>query len=473
MYLCRGVKRNIKPPFKVNIFHRLFPLFVGNQKKLFCIFHGVLCSVSSRYGTRHAFVITKRNTHQGGQHTYQFIQQTLYMKAFSKLRSLFKRTEQSTSAPRRGSTYTPLVYGSSDPLYISAVYRCVRLLSESVANLPLRYLRLKDGVFVDDRTSRLHYLLQVQPSECYSSFDFWVQAVQQILLQGNAYIVPIYNPLSLEIDRLVLCSPGSVSHDTLNDTYLVNDMQNSVSGTYQENEIVHLKNLSIDGKSGISTLTFARLSTQIAATADSETLNRFANGGNVRGIISNDTALRGFGEYQDNQLEGTAKDIDQKFQTGNRIVSLPGQVKFTPLSLSSTDMQFLESRKFTVREICRFFGVHPSFVFDDTSNNYKSAEMANVAFLSNTLNPLLRKIECELHRKLIAPALCCKRRFEFDRRSLYACDLQSRVQYQTQTIAAGIYTVNEWRAAENMPQVEGGDRPLVSANLKDLNQLNP
>lgn len=50
-------------------------------------------------------------------------------------------------------------------------------------------------------------------------------------------------------------------------------------------------------------------------------------------------------------------------------------------------MQFLESRKFTVRELCRFFGVHPSFVFDDTSNNYKSAEMANVAFLSNTLNP--------------------------------------------------------------------------------------
>lgn len=134
-------------------------------------------------------------------------------------------------------------------------------------------------------------------------------------------------------------------------------------------------------------------------------------------------------------------------------------------------MQFLESRKFTVRELCRFFGVHPSFVFDDTSNNYKSAEMANVAFLSNTLNPLLRKIESELHRKLIEPSLCCERRFEFDRRSLYACDLASRVQYQTQTIAAGIYTVNDWRRAENMPPVEGGDLPLVSANLKGLSEM--
>ena len=163
-----------------------------------------------------------------------------------------------------------------------------------------------------------------------------------------------------------------------------------------------------------------------------------------------------------------------KFRTGQRIVSVPGQVQFSPLSLSSTDMQFLETRKFTVREICRFFGVHPSFVYDDTSNNYKSAEMANVAFLSNTLNPILRKIENELHRKLVAPTLCCKRRFEFDRRDLYACDLDSRVKYQASTIAAGIYTVNEWRRAENKEPIKGGDLVLVSANLKSIDEVaNP
>lgn len=135
-------------------------------------------------------------------------------------------------------------------------------------------------------------------------------------------------------------------------------------------------------------------------------------------------------------------------------------------------MQFLESRKFTVRDICRFFGVHPSFVFDDTSNNYKSAEMANVAFLSNTLNPLLRNIENEFLRKLIAPSLCCKRKFEFDRRALYSSDLDSKVKYQTATIAAGIYTVNDWRQIENRPPIKGGDKILVSANLRDINDNN-
>ena len=82
--------------------------------------------------------------------------------------------------------------------------------------------------------------------------------------------------------------------------------------------------------------------------------------------------------------------------------------------------------------------------------------------------PLLRNIENEMLRKLIAPTLCCKRKFEFDRRGLYASDLDSKVKYQAATIAAGIYTVNDWRKVENRPPIEGGDKVLVSANLRDI-----
>lgn len=376
------------------------------------------------------------------------------------------------ATPRQGGT--PMLWGCSQPMAISTVFRCVRLLSESVANLPLRYLTLRpDGTYQPDTSSALHRLLCYEPCPQYSTFDFWAQAVQQMLLDGNAYIIPSYDHLTLQPTRLTLCQRGTVSHDTINRQYYVADMINGISGQYPEAEVIHLKNLSLDGLDGLSTLTFARLTADIATTGDRETLNRFANGGNVRGMVTNNNSVRGYGEYQDNELAGVATDLDTLFQSGQRIVSLPGDAQFKQISLSSTDMQFLESRKFTVREICRFFGVHPSFVFDDTSNNYKSAEMANVAFLSNTLNPLLRKIECELQRKLIAPQLCHQRRFEFDRRSLYAADLDSRVRYQNQTIAAGIYTVNDWRRVENMPPVSGGDTPLVSANLRNLNQPTP
>ena len=372
------------------------------------------------------------------------------------------------AAPRQGGV---LYLGGGTPLAVAAVYRCVKLLSETVANLPLRYMeRRTGGVFAEAADSDLHYLLTVQPTPEYSAVDFWAQAVQQMLLEGNAYIVPVVNPVTLAFERLALCQRGTVSHDTRSGTYYVNDTVSGVSGTYGEADIIHLKNLSLDGLHGLSVLSFARQTTDIAGAGGNETLNRFQNGGNVRGIISNDTSVRGFGEYQDAELDATAQALDEYVQQNRRFVALPGQVKLSPFSLTSQDMQFLESRKFTVREICRFFGVHPSFVFDDTSNNYKSAEMANVAFLSNTLNPMLRKIENELHRKLIPRKFCCRRRFEFDRRSLYACDLAAKIDYQTKTIAAGLYTVNEWREAENLPRVEGGDTPLVSANLRNLTE---
>ncbi|WP_299230248.1 phage portal protein [uncultured Bacteroides sp.] len=386
------------------------------------------------------------------------------------IRNLFKRST-SESPARMGisrEVYSLSINGNA--LNVSTAFRCINLLSDSVANLPLQVMRFKDGIFVEDREDHLHYLLNVQPCSSMSAFDFWKQTIQYLLTKGNAYIVPMY--IGLDLDRLVLVDPTCVAHDTNNDIYTINDSVNCVSGTFKEEEIIHIKNYSYDGKNGISTLSFAKLTTDIALSGDNETLNRFVNGGNVRGIVSNDTCVRGFGEYQDSELGKTADDLDSKFRSGKRIVSLPGQVQFNSLSLSSTDMQFLETRKFTAIEVCRFFGVHPSFVFADVSNNYKSAEMANVAFLSNTLNPLLRKIEIELHRKLISPALCCKRKFQFDRKGLYACDLESKVRYINQTIASGLYTVNEWRKEENMPSVEGGDRVLVSANLKSINEFN-
>ncbi len=362
--------------------------------------------------------------------------------------------------------------GRSTDLAISTVFCCVDLLSKSVANLPMMYLCKRDGIFVEDENSYLNYLLNIQPNEWQSAYDFWCGVVQAMLLEGNAYIVPMKNYVG-DVERLVLCSPNSVTHDLTNDTYTVDDSVTGLHGVFTQEQIIHVKNISIDGRDGVSTLTYARTALNTAMQGDRETLTRFTNGGNVRGIVSNDMSVKGFGEFQDNQLQDLASNIDKKINIdGHRIVGMAGQVHFQQMSLSSVDMQFLESRKFAVREICRFFRVHPSFVFDDTSNNYKSAEMANVAFLSTTLNPILRKIENEFLRKLIAPSLAMKRKFMFNREELYSCDLESKANYQQKTIANGTMTVNEWRRKENKPSVNGGDEVFLSANLKGINELN-
>lgn len=377
-----------------------------------------------------------------------------------------------------GASYSPRtgapVYDEvlTTPMAVATVFRCVRLLSDSVANLPLLYMRRKGSIFVEDTDSRLHYLLTIQPNGMTNAFDFWSRAIQNMLLEGNAYIVPVYDYDKMEVSRLVLCERGTVAHDIITDTYTVHDPYNGISGKFDEYSMIHIiGQTGRSAKHGLSVLSYARQATAIAGSGDAETRRRFANGGNMRAFVSNDKSLRGFNEVTDRQIDRFAESLDEKLNTNARFIGLHGQVQVQPYTLSSSDMQFLESRKFTVREICRFFGVHPSFVFDDTSNNYKSAEMANVAFMSNTLNPLLRRIEVELHRKLIPSALCCSRRFQFDRRGLYACDLDSKMKFYQMLLATGTHTVNDLRSVENMNPVEGGDRVLVSANLRALDEV--
>lgn len=376
------------------------------------------------------------------------------------------KTGQPRTTPRTGAGVRYFYASENTALSIATAYRCVQLLSDSVAGLHLQYMKFKGNRYQEDLNAPIHYLLSVQPQPEMSIFDFWSMAVKLMLLDGNAYIYPRY--VLGELTDLVLCHKGSVAHDVLNGKYTIVDPYSGVYGTFGESEIIHLYLHSSDGRTGESVISHARRTIGIASAGDDETANRFTNGGNVRGIISNDKSVAGFGEYQDEQLEKTAENVDTRFSNGEHIVSLPGQVDFKQISLSSTDMQFLESRKFTVREICRFFGVHPSFVFDDTSNNYKSAEMANVAFLSMTLDPILKRIETEFSRKLIPPSLCCKRIFKFDRKGIYSLDLEAMASYQKKTIESGIYTINDWRRSENQPEVEGGDTVYISTNLAPL-----
>ena len=364
--------------------------------------------------------------------------------------------------PRYGVPYsTSGVMDDDTAMAVATVYRCVDVLASSVASLALRYMRLKGSVFVEDTNHPLHYLLTVQPQPEMSAVDFWTYAVQQILLEGNAYISPRY--VMGELTDLVLCR--NVSHDAINGVYSITDNYSGVFGTFEEKDIVHLYLHTRDGRTGVSVLEHARQTLGIAVTAAEETESRFGNGGMPRGLITNDRNPNvGFAEYDDEELVDAAADVTDQLRR-NSIAALPGSAGFIQLTMSSSDMQFLETRKHTVREICRFFGVHPSFVFDETNSNYKSAEMANVAFLSMTLDPLLKRIENEFTRKMVPRTLCCKRIFQFDRSGLYDLDLESKAKYYASMMAVGAMTINDIRHSENKPPVEGGDIIYVSTTV--------
>lgn len=373
------------------------------------------------------------------------------------------------SGLRRGDYteyFAALGMGSSTAMNIAVVSACVTLLSDSVAALPVNIRRRRGSIFVDE-DDELWHLLNVAPNWWENAYDFKRRIVCEMLLDGNAYILPVYDPVKPVVSQLILCERGSVTHDTVADTYTYQGV------TYGADRFIHIKRFPnpMDPKRGVSVITHASMALDIAAAGDSETLNRFANGGAVRGIISNDNSVRGFGGYADEQLDKVAESLDARFKRGERIVSTPGDTKFNPMSLNSTDMQFLETRKFSVIEICRFFKVNPAFVFADTASNYKAVEQANLDYLNKTLNPILVNIETELRRVLVSPRLSRKRKVEFDRSEVFACDLDTRVKWQAQRLGAGLATPNELRAEENKEPMENGDVLLVSANLKTLDQL--
>lgn len=353
---------------------------------------------------------------------------------------------------------------------IAAVFRAVHLISSGLATLRLEYKR-KDrykGYFkLDDNQAgiKLNYLLSVRPNSRMNSYVFFYNLVSQVLLQGNAYIVPVRNSFG-EVEGLYLIKPGGVAHDVLTDTYMVHDEINHISGVFRSDEILHFKNVSSDGGYiGVSTVTYAATTLGIAATSDSETLKRFATGGRFKAIMKNNTSVKGFGEYQDEQLKAHGEDLQEAINRGDDILAVKGDVDVNPLSMSSADMQFLESRKFTIREIARFFNVPPSKLMDDTNSNYKSVEVSNIDFYTEALKPFVKQILAEFSAKLLNEYNFMDYKFSFDLSDLYALDLESKARWDKNRLENGLVSINDLRRERDVEPVEKGDDVYLSVNL--------
>lgn len=366
-----------------------------------------------------------------------------------------------------GGSSAPMTITGDSALQVTAYKRALEVLAGSVARIPLHFMKKQGGIYVDFEKSPFHFLLTVQPMERMSAFDFKYHLVWRGFHDGDAYIYP--RVVDGEIVELVLISRNSCVYDEVNGKYSISDQFNGVHGVFDESEVLHICFNSPDGRRGRPLWAIGSRPLSIIATGDRETLERFDKGGAVRGILTNgESAERAFGEYSVSEMENLAGDVDRRFKSGERWVALPGDVKSQQVSSTSADMQFLESRKFAVNEIARLTGVPPMYLFDMTGSNYKMPEQADTAFLTQTLDRILSAVENEFQRKLVSPSLCCKRIFKFDRKAIYAMDLQAMALYEQRMIQNGVLTVNDVRRMENQAPVAGGDTVYLSTNLAEI-----
>lgn len=371
-----------------------------------------------------------------------------------------------------GANKPIIVNSENQAMRLATVFRCTSILSGSIASLPLQVKRENDGYFSYDEDNFLNYLLSKRANSRMSAYELIENAIVRMVNDGNAYILPKYNRSSFELEELILLSPNTVTYNVELNEYLVCDYINNIFDTFIGEEIIHLKNLSLDGGyTGVSTIQYASTTMSVAASADERSLNSFQPGNTYKGFISGDDeqGVPGFGMAQDEQLEGVTDRIKKEINSGENIFYVPGKMKFNTLSMSPADVQLLETKKFSVLDICRFYGVHPDKAFAGQSQNYKASEMSQVQYLTDTLQPILRKIESEFNAKLIPPALSNKFKIEFDLESFYKTDLKSMSEHMEKQIQYGVSTVNEWRKKQGYAPVEGGDDAMMSCNVAPIN----
>lgn len=355
-------------------------------------------------------------------------------------------------------------YKTSQSLALSSVYRCVEVITNGVASLPVKLYRTDEKGFKYEIHNNLSFILSKKPTEKMNAFTFYKLIVKDILLMGNAYAL-ILRDDNGEVVGLQYIQAGLVSPIDKGDR--IEYQVTGIKGFVRQEDILHFMNYTDNGVYGISVLTHARRTLGIADYGENASENFYKSGGCTTGFLKFDGPSSG--KQREEILSAWNQATGGVRNQPNGIPVLPANVNYTQLSVNPADAQLLESREFSIVEICRFFGVSPTKCFDLTHASYNNSEMAELAFLNDTLRPLLTKIEMEMETKLFKPEEGYD--IKFDVSELLRTDKKSQAEYFTKLFNLGVLSPNDIRKELDMDEIEGGDIHCAQINLTSIKNL--
>lgn len=360
------------------------------------------------------------------------------------------------------------VTDANEAMKNSIVYRAISILSDSVASIPFDiYHKNKKGYWEVDGKSTLHKLLSIHPNNRMNSYELIEGTVIQLILEGNAYLYITRNT-DYEITGLTLLYPKTVFYNIDRNEYTVTDTYNKIKGIFGPDKIIHIRHKSINTLKGDSIIKYAGKTIGLSSAADNEALNTFQNGGRLKGIISSENSLTGFSAATDSQVETIAQNLQAEIDSGKDILTLQSGAEFKPMSQSMRDLQIVDIKNVTLADLTRYFGISPVKLGILMGGNYQAALQDSINFYTDTLNPLLTKIERAFNDKLIPESVNSKYKVEFDRTALpYYKEILSNYEKMFQL---GMCTVNDIRYKLNKPFVDGGDNTFISTNLQSVEQ---
>lgn len=356
--------------------------------------------------------------------------------------------------------------GTDGALQISAVWACVERRAAVIASLPYFAYETTSGQKQLARTSRLYALLHDSPNRRMTPFEFWRCMILNHDLRGNAY-ARIERDASGEALALWPMPADQVQPVVLPDGSMV--YQYLVDGgmaILAEENVLHLKNLG-NGTVGLSKLDFMRATTDEAAKAQTNAARMFGNGGKPTGVLMVDTVLKP--EQRAQLLE---RFSEMAVGSTSRLYVLEANMKYQQLSLAPEDMELLDTRRFTVEEICRWFDVPPVLVHHSNVTTWGSGvEQIMDGFYKLTIRPMLVSIEQAVRKRVMTPRQRATMTAEFSLDALLRGSLKDRMDVYARAVQNGLKTRNECRQLENDPPIDGADELTAQSNLAPLSML--
>lgn len=354
-------------------------------------------------------------------------------------------------------------------LQISTVYACARLLAGTVSSLPLMVFKEDSrGNRKVDRGSRLWTILHDQPNSVMTASDFWQAMILQWALRGNAYAQIMRDSVGDVISLWPLSSDQmTVFSDKKTGRLVYQYVRDSETYDLTPDQVLHIKDIGT-GILGFSKLEFMGSSVQEAMATQKYTMQNAQNFGRPSGILTVDHVL----DRKKGQADAVGRALGSFKSESGKLIVLEADMKFQQVALTPEQSQLLESRKYGVEEICRWFGVPPVLIGASGVTTWGSgiAEIVS-GFHKFTLNPLLKSIEQALESRILRAEERGSVVIEFNLDAFFRGDLQSRYAAYATAVQNGFKTRNEVRALENDPPLEGGDMPTAQTNLAPLDKL--
>ena len=350
-------------------------------------------------------------------------------------------------------------------LKISAVYACVKVISETVASLPLKLLKEEEN---GDKQKAKHHplyaLLADSPNSEMSAFTFRELLMTNLLLWGNAYAHirrnrqgQIVELTPLEAKRMeVVREPSSRN---LRYRYTCEDTSQTIE--YRPRQILHIPAFTFDGVVGVSPITYAREAMGLSLATQEFGARWFGSGARPSGVLEHPSSIKD----PERIREGWNK-VYQGTANSHKVAVLEEGLTYKSIGMSPDDSQFLETRQFQLTEICRIFRVPPHMIGDLSRSTFSNIEHQSIDFVVHTIRPWLVRIEQAIRRSLLTDTerTIYSPKFKVD--GLLRGDFNSRMQGYATARQNGWMSANEIRALEDMNRISnGGDEFLVNGNM--------